>query len=162
MPSSAVGPLIFFLAVLLVAAHSLGYLFTRMRQPRVIGEILAGILLGPFVLGRIPAFVHLLQLDVSVAPKKAALDLLYQLGLLMLMFISGAETKALFQRHERKQIAWLAAVGTVLPFFAMVASGRTLTTRLLYGYQGQSHFSGPGDEHRRRGHLDSRHLTHLL
>ncbi len=121
MPSSAVGPLIFFLAVLLVAAHSLGYLFTRMRQPRVIGEILAGILLGPFVLGRIPAFVHLLQLDVAVAPKKAALDLLYQLGLLMLMFISGAETKALFQRHERRQIAWLAGVGTVLPFFAMVA-----------------------------------------
>ena len=51
MPSSAVGPLIFFLAVLLVAAHSLGYFFTRMRQPRVIGEILAGILLGPFVRG---------------------------------------------------------------------------------------------------------------
>jgi Kef-type K+ transport system membrane component KefB len=120
MPSSAVGPLIFFLAVLLVSAHSLGSLFARLRQPRVIGEILAGILLGPFVLGRIPAFVHLLQIDVAVAPKKAALDLLYQLGLLMLMFISGAETKALFQKHERKQIAWLAAIGTVLPFFTML------------------------------------------
>jgi Kef-type K+ transport system membrane component KefB len=120
MPSSAVGPLIFFLAVLLVSAHSLGSLFAHLRQPRVIGEILAGILLGPFVLGRIPAFVHLLQIDVAVAPKKAALDLLYQLGLLMLMFISGAETKALFQKHERKQIAWLAAIGTVLPFFTML------------------------------------------
>ncbi len=136
MPSSAVGPLIFFLAVLLVAAHSLGYLFSRMRQPRVIGEILAGILLGPFVLGRIPAFVHLLQLDISVAPKKAALDLLYQLGLLMLMFISGAETKALFQRHERKQIAWLASVGTLLPFFAMVALAGLLPLGLFMGSKG--------------------------
>jgi Kef-type K+ transport system membrane component KefB len=136
MPSSAVGPLIFFLAVLLAAAHSLGSLFARMRQPRVIGEILAGILLGPFVLGRIPAFVHLLQLDVATAPKKAALDLLYQLGLLMLMFISGAETKALFQRHERKQIAWLAIVGTVLPFFTMVALAGLLPLGWFMGSKG--------------------------
>src|SRR6202008_1731434 len=54
-------------------------------------------------------------------PKKAALELLYQLGLLMLMFLSGAETKALFQKHERKQIAWLASVGTVLPFFIILS-----------------------------------------
>ena len=120
MPSSAVGPLIFFLAILLTAAHLLGYLFARLRQPRVIGEILAGILVGPFVLGKLPAYNSLLQLNVAAEPKKAALDLLYQLGLLLLMFLSGAETKALFQKHERKQIAWLASVGTVLPFFVML------------------------------------------
>ncbi|MGZ4859877.1 MAG: hypothetical protein ACXV8M_10005 [Candidatus Angelobacter sp.] len=51
MPSSAIGPLILFLAMLLTGAHLLGYLFARLRQPRVIGEILAGCLLGPFVLG---------------------------------------------------------------------------------------------------------------
>src|SRR5215510_2932101 len=121
MPSTAIGPLIFFLAILLTAAHLLGYLFARLRQPRVIGEILAGILLGPFVLGRIPAYSNLLQLKLAAEPKKAALDLLYQLGLLLLMFLSGAETKALFQKHERKQIAWLASIGTVLPFFVMLA-----------------------------------------
>ena len=121
MPSSAIGPLILFLAILLTGAHLLGYLFAKLRQPRVIGEILAGILLGPFVLGKWPFYVHLLQLDVAAAPKKAALDLIYYMGLLMLMFISGAETKALFQKHERRQIAWLASVGTVLPFFVMLA-----------------------------------------
>jgi Kef-type K+ transport system membrane component KefB len=120
MPSSAVGPLIFFLAILLASAHLLGHLFARLRQPRVIGEILAGILLGPFVLGRIPVYNNILQLNIAAEPKKAALDLLYQLGLLLLMFLSGAETKALFQRHERKQIAWLASIGTVLPFFIML------------------------------------------
>ncbi|MGE5323338.1 MAG: cation:proton antiporter [Actinomycetota bacterium] len=120
MPSSAIGPLIFFLAVLLATAHLLGHLFVRLRQPRVIGEILAGILLGPFVLGKLPFYTHLLQLNVDAVSKKAALDLLYQLGLLLLMFVSGAETRALFQRHERRQIAWLAAVGTVLPFFLML------------------------------------------
>jgi len=120
MPASAVGPLILFLAILLTAAHLLGYLFARLRQPRVIGEILAGILLGPFVLGKLAIYTKVLQLNQAAEPKKAALELLYQLGLLMLMFLSGAETKALFQKHERKQIAWLASVGTVLPFFVML------------------------------------------
>jgi K+:H+ antiporter len=51
-----------------------------LHQPRVIGEILAGIVLGPFVLGRLPAYTRLLQLDVAVAPKEAALDMLYFLA----------------------------------------------------------------------------------
>jgi Kef-type K+ transport system membrane component KefB len=123
MPSTAIGPLILFLAILLTTAHLLGYLFARLRQPRVIGEILAGILLGPFVLGRLSLYTNVLQLNNAAEPKKAALELLYQLGLLMLMFLSGAETKALFQKHERKQIAWLASVGTVMPFFIMLALG---------------------------------------
>src|SRR6478609_11595262 len=126
MPSSAIGPLILFLAILLTGAHLLGYLFARLRQPRVIGEILAGCILGPFVLGRWAAYTHFLQLDVAAPQKKAALDLLYYLGLLMLMFLSGAETKALFQKHERRQIGWLAAVGTALPFFIMLALGSVL------------------------------------
>src|SRR5215472_6075109 len=120
MPGSAVGPLILFLAILLVSAHLLANLFARLRQPRVIGEILAGILLGPFVLGKLSAYTNVLQLNNAAEPKKAALDLMYQLGLLLLMFLSGAETKALFQKYERKQIAWLASVGTVLPFFVML------------------------------------------
>jgi K+:H+ antiporter len=120
MPSTAIGPLILFLAILLTSAHLLGHLFARLRQPRVIGEILAGIVLGPFLLGRLPPYSNLLQLNIAAEPKRAALDLLYQLGLLLLMFLSGAETKALFQKHERKQIAWLATVGTVLPFFIML------------------------------------------
>lgn len=120
MPATDVGPLILFLAILLTSAHLLGYLFARLRQPRVIGEILAGILLGPFVLGKLSLYTNVLQLKVDAAPKQAALDLLYQLGLLLLMFLSGAETKALFQKHERRQIAWLASVGTVLPFCLML------------------------------------------
>src|SRR5215472_14612028 len=119
MPSSAIGPLLLFLAILLTGAHLLGYLFARLRQPRVIGEILAGVLLGPFVLGKWPAYVHFLQLDSAVASKKAGLDLIYYLGLLLLMFLSGAETKALFHPDERKQIGWLASVGTLLPFALM-------------------------------------------
>jgi Kef-type K+ transport system membrane component KefB len=137
MPANAIGPLILFLALLLIATHLLGHLFTRLRQPRVIGEILAGVLLGPFVLGRLPGFTHLLQLDVAAAPKKAALDLLYQMGLLLLMFLSGAETKALFQKHERKQVAWLAAIGTGLPFLVMTLCALLLPLQWFMGVKQQ-------------------------
>jgi Kef-type K+ transport system membrane component KefB len=137
MPATAVGPLILFLALLLTAAHLLGHLFTRLRQPRVIGEILAGIMLGPFVLGRLPGYAHLLQLDVNGVPKKAALDFLYQLGLLLLMFLSGAETKALFQKHERKQVAWLASIGTGLPFLAMTLCALALPLEWFMGVKQQ-------------------------
>lgn len=133
MPANAVGSLVLFLSLLLAAAQLLGYLFARMRQPRVIGEILADIVLGPFVLGRLPAFAYLLQLDVDAASKRAALDLLSQMGLLLLMFLSGAETKALFQRQDRKQIAWLATVGTGLPFLAMVACAPALPLQWFMG-----------------------------
>src|SRR5947209_7898264 len=136
MPSSAVGPLVLFLATLLVAAHLLGYLFAKLRQPRVIGEILAGIVLGPFVLGKWVTYSTLLQLNEAAAPKKAALDLLYWMGLLLLMFLSGAETKALFQKHERKQIAWLAMAGTCLPFFVMVAVASILPLAWFMGSKG--------------------------
>jgi Kef-type K+ transport system membrane component KefB len=133
MSANAVGSLILFLSFLLTAAHLLGHLFARLRQPRVIGEILAGVVLGPFALGRLPAYSHLLQLDVDAASKKAALDLLYQMGLLLLMFVSGAETKALFQRHERKAIAWLTTVGTGLPFAAMVLAASALPLSWFMG-----------------------------
>ncbi|HEV3038607.1 MAG TPA: cation:proton antiporter [Candidatus Angelobacter sp.] len=136
MPSSAVGPLVLFLSILLAAAHLLGYLFAKLRQPRVIGEILAGIVLGPFVLGRWSSYASLLQLNVASSEKKAALDLIYWMGLLLLMFLSGAETKSLFQKHERKQITWLAIAGTCLPFFAMLAVGSILPLAWFMGSKG--------------------------
>jgi Kef-type K+ transport system membrane component KefB len=136
MPADAIGPLILFLSLILASAHLLGYLFSLLRQPRVIGEILAGIILGPFVLGQLPAYRNLLHLDLNAAPKTAALDLLYWLGLLLLMFLSGAETKALFQRDERKQIAWLASLGTGLPFLTMAVCASGLPLDWFMGGKG--------------------------
>ena len=43
--------LLLALVLLLVAAHGLGWLCTRLRQPRVAGEILGGLLLGPTLFG---------------------------------------------------------------------------------------------------------------
>jgi Kef-type K+ transport system membrane component KefB len=136
MPSNAIAPLILFLAILLTLAQVLGHLFARLRQPRVIGEILAGILLGPFVLGKWVAYSYLLQLNYAAAAKKAALDLIYYMGLLLLMFLSGAEAKALFRPGERKEIAWLASVGTALPFALMLLLAPLVPLDWFLGVQG--------------------------
>ncbi len=45
--------LIIDLAIIIVAARSLGWVARRLNQPAVVGEILAGILLGPTIVGRI-------------------------------------------------------------------------------------------------------------
>src|SRR5437588_1154860 len=52
MTDTDFGSLAFLLLLIIAAAHILGHLFARLRQPRVIGEILAGVLLGPSLLGR--------------------------------------------------------------------------------------------------------------
>ena len=47
-----IGSLVVTLSVLIMLVHVLGYLFEQLRQPRLVGEILAGVIIGPFVLGR--------------------------------------------------------------------------------------------------------------
>jgi Kef-type K+ transport system membrane component KefB len=103
------------LVMLLTAAHGCGYLFARFRQPRVIGEILGGLLLGPTVFGAL--IPHLAKLVFPAhGPTGAVLGAVYQLGVLLLMFCSGAEIRPSFQRNEGRIVALIAALGTVLPF----------------------------------------------
>src|SRR6476620_745722 len=123
MSNSEFGSLTIFLFVLLVAARLFGYLFTRLRQPKVVGEIFAGILLGPSLLGRLAPslsqrFLTPHGTSGTGTSSAAVLFCLYNFGLLLLMFASGAETKGLFNREDRRQISWLGALGTGIPFIA--------------------------------------------
>ncbi len=105
---------VFFLLLLLVGlAQLLGWLFVRMRQPKVVGEILAGILLGNACVGRLPFAARFIE---SAKHQGNVLDFVYWLGLLLLMFLAGAETQQLFSRDERREVGWLTVVGTGLPF----------------------------------------------
>jgi Kef-type K+ transport system membrane component KefB len=123
MSNADFGSLTVFLFLLLAAARILGYVFTRLRQPKVVGEILAGFLLGPSLLGRLAPSLSAAILPVHqgspVSTQYAAvLAFLYNFGLLLLMFASGAETKGLFNRQDRRQVAWLGGLGTGIPFVA--------------------------------------------
>src|ERR1041385_6976757 len=133
MSDSTLGSLLFVLLLLVGFAQLLGYLFLRLRQPKVIGEILAGVVLGPALLGRFPFVSHLID---STKHQESVLDFVYWLGLLLLMFLSGAETQQLFTREERREVSWLAIVGTGIPFVLGLILGPWLLRPALAGPNG--------------------------
>lgn len=133
MSDSALASVLLVLLLLVGFAQLLGYLFVKLRQPKVVGEILAGIVLGPALLGRIPNFAHLID---GAKHQGNILDFVYWLGLLLLMFLSGAETQQLFTREERREVGWLGVVGTGIPFVLGLIFGPMLIRPELAGPNG--------------------------
>src|ERR1700691_1897179 len=113
MTNSELTQVLFLLLLLVGLAQLLGWLFVKMRQPKVVGEILAGVVLGNALVGRMPFAARFIE---SAKHQGNVLDFVYWLGLLLLMFLAGAETQQLFTRDDRREVAWLTIVGTGLPF----------------------------------------------
>jgi len=119
MSTESMGSLALALMLLVAGANLLGQLAVRLRQPRVVGEILAGILLGPSLFG-------LLAPDAAAGifgagdedPSTVVLGFLYHLGLLLLMFVSGATVRNVLGKENRKPTAWIVGLGTPLSFGA--------------------------------------------
>jgi Kef-type K+ transport system membrane component KefB len=90
-------------AVILIAGAVLGALATRFRQPAVIGEILAGIALGPSLLGMLPGDPTSVLFPAEARPH---LQMIAQVGLLLFMFGVGWEfEKRLISRRKRTAAA---------------------------------------------------------
>ena len=92
------------LFIMLAAAKIMAEVFERLRQPAVVGEILAGVVIGPSLLG-------------WVAPSDL-LTVLAEIGVIFLLFTVGLETKpqAIFQVGKRAMM--VGVLGVVLPFVA--------------------------------------------
>ena len=122
MTNAEFGFVILALALFLGGVHGLGYLFERLRQPRLVGEILAGILLGPWVLKLIaPSIFH--QLFNSFGTTQTILGFVYNLGLILLMFCSGSETRRLMAKENQRQIFTLIGVADVANFALVLSLG---------------------------------------
>jgi Kef-type K+ transport system membrane component KefB len=134
MPTGDVAHLLIALALLLVVTHACGSLFAGIRQPRVIGEILGGLLLGPTVLGAAAPALQAWLFPAGSATE-TGLRIAYQLGLLLLMFCTGAEIRAAFGREEARPVTWISVTGLILPFLAGLAFLRLFAQT---GYWGTS------------------------
>jgi Kef-type K+ transport system membrane component KefB len=108
------------LLLLLVMAYAGGALLARLRQPRVIGELLGGVVLGPSVFGlAFPAAQQAVFPDDATT--SAVIGVVAQAGLLCLLFVTGNNLESLFARGERRPSIVLAGCGLVIPFAAGIA-----------------------------------------
>ncbi|MEV6953734.1 cation:proton antiporter [Streptomyces sp. NPDC051183] len=123
------------LIALLVAAHLGGYLFARIRQPQVIGEILGGLLLGPTVLGQIAPDAQRWLLPTDGATGHV-LGAFYQIGLLLLVYLTGTELRASRRNKGQRTIGFVTVSGLVLPFGFGVAIATVVDTDDLIGPNG--------------------------
>ncbi len=115
------------LLVIFVAAKVGGELFLRLRQPAVIGEILAGILIGPFALGLIGVPGHeilaLFHEDEAAAREGLTLVLesIAELGVVILLFYVGLETRLADLLRVGIRSLLVAVLGVLGPFIGGTA-----------------------------------------
>jgi Kef-type K+ transport system membrane component KefB len=109
IPLSPVLQLLFQLSVLIAVAKLAGYISTRLHQPAVLGEILAGLLLGPSLLN-IQALPFLTNTHLPETINELA-----ELGVIFLMFLAGLEADLGQMRKAGKVVILAGLLGVVVP-----------------------------------------------
>lgn len=110
------------LVAIIVTARILGVVFQRIGQPRVIGEVVAGIVLGPSLLGRVAPELTTQLFPSSIMP---IMGVLAQLGVILYMFLVGLELNSEFLRSRAHSTVAISHASIVAPFLlgALVALG---------------------------------------
>jgi Kef-type K+ transport system membrane component KefB len=106
------------LVVVIVVARAIGTLFGLFHQPPVVGEILAGILLGPSLLGRVAPAAAAYVLPQSVAP---FLGVLSEVGIILYMFLVGLELDPSLLRHRGNATVAVGLASILAPFLCGLA-----------------------------------------
>ena len=111
------------LFIMLAAAKLMAEVFERLRQPAVVGEILAGVVIGPSILG-------------WVAPSEI-INILAEFGVIFLLFNVGLETKPSSLFQVGKRAVMVGVLGVILPFiagyFIAVAWGGSFAEAMFIG-----------------------------
>ena len=105
--------LLFQLFILLSAALTLGSFLRRLGQAAVVGEIFAGVLLGPSILG---ALAPGLALSLFPSAQTHMLGTLAWLGSIFLLLVAGTEVNLATLRHERRVVFSTSLMGIAIPF----------------------------------------------
>jgi Kef-type K+ transport system membrane component KefB len=115
------------LTAVLIAGRLLGAVFRVIRQPPVIGEVVAGILLGPSLVGQVwPDASHFI-LPPEVAPY---LSVIAQLGVILYMFLVGLELNPGELRERARATLAISSTSIAAPFLLGVGLAALLYPRL--------------------------------
>ena len=103
------------LATMLVMARVFAEIAQKFRQPAVVGELLAGIILGPTILGTFSPelFDYLFQSNASA---NLALDGIVQIAVILLLFIAGLEVELHLVYSQGKSAIGISLLGLIVPF----------------------------------------------
>ena len=108
------------LAAVILAGALFGQLCRLVGQPPVIGEIVAGLALGPSLLGAIsPEAMHLLIPSTAIDPKglvSTSIKVVAQLGVILYMFLVGLELSAAQLKHRAHAAIAISHASIVVPF----------------------------------------------
>lgn len=122
--------LVFQVGVLLVAARALGTIARRLGQPSVVGEILAGVVLGPSLLsGIFPSIERLVMPQTAV--QGHLLEVVGLIGVMLLMVVTGLETDLALIRSRIRVASGVAVGGLVVPFVSGIGLALVLPEFLV-------------------------------
>lgn len=118
------------IVLLIAVGRGLGEVMQRIGQPSVIGELLAGILLGPSLFGWIwPEAQH--AIFPKTPEQKAMIDGIAQFGILLLLLLTGMETDLKLVRKVGRAAIAISIAGILVPFACGFALGEFLPDALL-------------------------------
>ena len=108
-------PIVIFIiqaGLIIIVCHMLHWPLSKIRKPRVIAEVVGGIVLGPSVMGRIPGFRD----AIFPAESIPNLTLVANLGLVLYLFIIGLETDVGFLLSNWRVATSVSVAGLAFPF----------------------------------------------
>ena len=115
MNSAEITIFLISISIMLLMARGLGELLRLIKQPIIIGEIFAGIILGPTLLGMVfPEIYH--NLFESSANNKIALEGITNIAVVMLLLVSGLEVDLSVMLKQGKIALFTSVMGIAVPF----------------------------------------------
>ncbi len=101
------------LVIILIAAQVFGYLAKFIGQPRVVGEMIAGVVLGPSLFG---LFFPELQKSIFIADTMPILYIGAQIGVGLYMFLVGLEFNTQLFKQQARSAVGVSLAGMLVPF----------------------------------------------
>ena len=108
------------LILLLLCGRLLGEAMSRIGQPAIFGQLLAGVLLGPSVFGALLPEVHR-QIFPGTPGLKSMIDAISQIGIVLLLLLTGMETNLALISQKRRAVIASSLFGIAVPFVCGVA-----------------------------------------